>query len=477
MIRREVYWIVWTLLVWAALLDISEESSQPKCFCQLSGLVDDCLCDIETLEKFNTEKVYPAISKLVKRDFFKYYKVNLFKTCFLWNGDVGLCGSESCGVKLCDENELPVGLRAGNFNKYHDSLADCEKFQELGYVNSSLSNITLDSLDKWDRYDDVEENFCDLDDDNSVDLSYVDLINNPERFTGYKGPLAWRIWKAIYEENCFPTESLTKRSPNPFVGTNSYNRADEGSRSSFFSTLSSSTSLQGMCLEKRVFYRVISGLHSSINIHLCAQYLFEDGWGEKYWAPNLHEFQRRFDPVQTEGEGTHRLKNLYFIYLLELRALSKVASYFENGDIYLYTGNAKKDRRTKRMLMSLLSVTNEFPMHFDEGVLFQDKNSAALKREFRERFRNITRIIDCVTCEKCRLWGKLQTQGLGTALKILFSSGNFTGKFRLRRQEVVSLINGFSRLSNSIKQLDTFRSLLLKTDKNEDLSVGKPDEL
>lgn len=30
-------------------------------------------------------------------------------------------------------------------------------------------------------------------------------------------------------------------------------------------------------------------------------------------------------------------------------------------------------------------------------------------------------IIDCVGCEKCRLWGKLQVLGMGTALKILFS--------------------------------------------------------
>lgn len=42
---------------------------------QLSGLVDDCLCDIETLENFNNEKVYPVISKLIKQDFFRYYKV------------------------------------------------------------------------------------------------------------------------------------------------------------------------------------------------------------------------------------------------------------------------------------------------------------------------------------------------------------------------------------------------------------------
>lgn len=30
-------------------------------------------------------------------------------------------------------------------------------------------------------------------------------------------------------------------------------------------------------------------------------------------------------------------------------------------------------------------------------------------------------LMDCLGCEKCRLWGKLQVLGLGTALKILFS--------------------------------------------------------
>lgn len=28
--------------------------------------------------------------------------------------------------------------------------------------------------------------------------------------------------------------------------------------------------------------------------------------------------------------------------------------------------------------------------------------------------------MDCVGCDKCRLWGKIQTSGVGTALKILF---------------------------------------------------------
>lgn len=84
--------------------------------------------------------------------------------------------------------------------------------------------------------------------------------------------------------------------------------------------------------------------------------------------------------------------------------------------------------------------------------------SYKIKSEFREKFRNISRIMDCVGCDKCKLWGKLQTQGLGTALKILFS-GKFEltneivsasketddFKFKLKRTEIVSLFNAFGR--------------------------------
>ena len=50
---------------------------------------------------------------------------------------------------------------------------------------------------------------------------------------------------------------------------------------------------------------------------------------ESLWGPNLMEFQLRFDPELTGGYGPQRLKNLYFLYLLELRALAKAAPYLE----------------------------------------------------------------------------------------------------------------------------------------------------
>lgn len=45
------------------------------------------------------------------------------------------------------------------------------------------------------------------------------------------------------------------------------------------------------------------------------------------WGPNLAEFVKRFDARYTSGEGPQRLKNMYFTYLVEMRALVKAAPY------------------------------------------------------------------------------------------------------------------------------------------------------
>lgn len=79
--------------------------------------------------------------------------------------------------------------------------------------------------------------------------------------------------------------------------------------------------------------------------------------------------------------------------------------------------------------------------------------------EFKEHFRNVTRIMDCVSCERCRLWGKIQTTGVGTALKVLFLSGQREGwdEKEFRRSEVIALFNAFGRLSESIDAVERFR--------------------
>ena len=39
--------------------------------------MDDCFCDIQTLEKFNKKEIFPILQLLVKQNFFRYYKVRI----------------------------------------------------------------------------------------------------------------------------------------------------------------------------------------------------------------------------------------------------------------------------------------------------------------------------------------------------------------------------------------------------------------
>jgi len=83
---------------------------------------------------------------------------------------------------------------------------------------------------------------------------YVDLSQNPERFTGYAGKAARSIWKAIYEENCFgvkskniQAETYSPLSLNPLLQLAPKEEQEP----------------EGECLEKRVYYKIISGARSS----------------------------------------------------------------------------------------------------------------------------------------------------------------------------------------------------------------------
>jgi hypothetical protein len=52
--------------------------------------------------------------------------------------------------------------------------------------------------------------FCTLDPlESSETCDFIDLLKNEEKFTGYAGPTANRIWSKIYSELCFLPEEVT----------------------------------------------------------------------------------------------------------------------------------------------------------------------------------------------------------------------------------------------------------------------------
>lgn len=280
---------------------------------------------------------------------------------------------------------------------------------------------------------------------------YVSLVENPERFTGYAGAGAANVWESIYRENCFwkntpgaPLQSVLQEKGKhqivPSAGKPSLAEleADDG------------------CLEKRVFYRLISGMHASISMHLCWDYLNQTT-GE--WHPNLDCFISRF------SAHPDRIQNIYFNYALLLRAVSKLRNYIP--EFIFCTGVPLQDRMTKKRMQSLADAipTSDTQILFDENVMFKDE-TAALKKDFRNRFRNVSRVMDCVGCDKCRLWGKVQTQGYGTALKVLFEIPDYRKDedpdhptLRLRRTEMVALVNTLDRVGHSLLAYDGFMAM------------------
>lgn len=83
----------------------------------------------------------------------------------------------------------------------------------------------------------------------------MNLLNNPEKFTGYAGDSAHRIWHAVYEENCFDTFGLFNKQLQS--STPNFTPRDQGSWSQLVSSLKEPES--NICMEKQVYYRMVSG--------------------------------------------------------------------------------------------------------------------------------------------------------------------------------------------------------------------------
>lgn len=71
------------------------------------------------------------------------------------------------------------------------------------------------------------------------------------------------------------------------------------------------------CMEKRILFRLLSGLHSSIMTQIANDYRFDDG----RWAPNTKMF------VNAVGMHPDRLTNMYFAYVFVLRAIGKARPF------------------------------------------------------------------------------------------------------------------------------------------------------
>ena len=440
-----------------------------------SAIVSDACTSYSALDTLNAN-LSPYLQDVTENtDFFAYYRLNLYnKVCPFWSDESSMCGNRACAVDTLDnEEDIPPIWRAEELSKLEGPKANHPGRQQQkerpkarplqGMLGANVDeSCVLEDDDECD-----ERDYCVPEDEGAAAKGdYVSLVNNTERFTGYSGPGARQVWDAIYRENCF---SKKPRSRSILKGAleaardlrnviQEYGRQHVNDDDDLYP-------LNDECLEQRAFYRIISGMHASISTHICWDY-FNQTTGE--WVRNLQCYKERLH------DHPERISNLYFNYALVTRAIAKLRKHFEH---YTFcSGDLDQDFETKQKVLALTDRVVSAPHTFDETVMFQDPDMFDLKDDFKHRFRNVSRLMDCVGCDKCRLWGKLQTAGYGAALKVLFEfDENKNGENpHLRRTELVALVNTLDRISHSLAAITKFRTALSTGDES---GLGIKDSL
>jgi ERO1-like protein alpha len=166
---------------------------------------------------------------------------------------------------------------------------------------------------------------------NEADYIIVNLMDNIESFTAYEGA---PIWSAIYSENCFlPLKGSLPQSLQP---------ADQ-------------------CTESTLLYHLMSGLHTSINTHVSANFYSQDS-----------DLPYKNDTYFMERIGNHpdRVKNLHFIYSAAVRAVELITVAMQKQD-YSTGISLKEDEKTPVLVRELLDGIHEHGRTFNEQTLFR----------------------------------------------------------------------------------------------------------
>ncbi|EEB07723.1 ER oxidoreductin Ero1a [Schizosaccharomyces japonicus yFS275] len=403
-------------------------TSLSNAFLLLSAPIADTELNQQQVYQMNT-RVRTLIPVLTERsDYFSHYKINLYdEDCPLWDNNNAMCSNRGCAVDTLNETEIPEVWRTLS------ALAPSSQSNSTACMWKPDSRM---DYCYWDDEDDGTNSHC----------VYVSLVKNPERFTGYAGEHSNLIWKSIYEQNCFPaSETKDDAEASTEIGTLDVNSMDPFAVKS----VEEAAEMPGACLEKRMFNRLISGFHASISTHVCQEYFNAE---TQRWESNLDFWMAKV------GYFPERVENIFFNYAVLHQALVRLSHLIHespnNTFLSFCPANAALDENTRLAFDQLTGIVAQDPHVVSFEQLFSDDSSRRVKEEFRNRFRNISRIMNCVGCDKCRLWGKVQTAGYGTALKLLLEPE--TKLSDLRPAEVVALVNTFGRISRSVDSVFSF---------------------
>jgi len=451
------------------LSSVADEQNHVCC-----GPLEDAKCAVADVERANVEQLHSILQELAENAYFQLFHLPSDRECPYWRGSSkpefsvtsptprgGLLASpfaapatpdgHKCEATAPGDDPL-LGLDERSamrpaceivaedapaqrfpwqpstdavdrtITRKEDAALQHNRASDAGDCN----NAELPSfwLDMCGAIDDSEA------DDDSTSTQFVSLTKNPERWTGYNGS---DVWRAMYEENCF----------------RGHNEVDD------------------MCYEERVLYRLLSGMHASINIHISKNYYPPRKGKRESFESNPRRYWQQF------AKHPDRLRNLHFAFVVLLRAVQRASNYFSAQSQYGERGLML----VRRLIDSnVLQSCNAVFSAFDESVLFSGDGGTlptTLKHQFKDVFRNISTLFDCISCQQCKLHGKLQLLGVGTALKLLLLPEELIS---VTRQESVALFNTLAKFSDAIVAARELEQQALKLIAQDELAARKQQE-
>lgn len=417
-------------------------------------------------EEVRTEafKTSQLLRELRERTFFRIFKVDLTQQCPFWARE-DLCSSPSgsCGVCECTDDEIPTHWRQRPIEHFVNVN------DEVTPWHDERTPLTGDLDDDFKTFDgsfgSAENAFLDrIAGDSSRKASYVDLQLNPPGFTSYKGR---NIWQLIYKENCL--------------------RSKEDQAAMFSKD---DPEYQPSCSDEDVYERMISGLQTVIMV-LSSEYN-QPYEHTSYWRNPFPLFTSPADvnPETLPRIGTSEealaaydrlpnryrynlnlfrwrvnlqpkwVDNLYLDFSLLLRTVSRLSGIV--GHCGCYTGTDAEDLTTQQHLSDLVEFAQRESAsgqpRFANMPIFTRKQSQAL-----QQMHNISRIFDCIECEKCRLHGKVKLTALQVAIKTLASptQPGYQKIDSLERNEITALITALGYYADAIKIVSKMHTRVL----------------
>ena len=258
-------------------------------------------------------------------------------------------------------------------------------------------------LDGWARWDMPSED-------------YYDIQEYAEGYTGYDGS---DVWNFIHDRICF----------DGFEHSDDHWKAD--------------------------FNKAVSGLHSMISAQVIRgiQERIDSGGNfdsVEIWTDPRTEFNRR---LSTTGEVPLAMENLYFLFMLLLAAVAK-----SRDRLLQDCNNGRIEQNVANDLRAVLDcqLFGETAIGVASSKLqshaTKDSDSVGALWDARMRTRQLSRIMNCVQCNKCRLHGKISTMGVSTALQLLVGKkGQGEDPKLIHRVELATLMTTLHKCSRAIQ--------------------------